>query len=178
MTDRLVVTDRGIGRWADDTIALAIVRSNRPLLAEYLGDLDEAVRLGRAAVPVLRAHGFAALAAIARGWLARHLALAGDLEACRAELAAAEGELAGFELGEALATLGVTRGRLHLGASDLAAARRCAALEGLPVGISSGAVLHAALALARTPAMRGRLVVGIAASFAERYLSTELFAGL
>jgi cysteine synthase A len=60
----------------------------------------------------------------------------------------------------------------------LAAARRCAAAEGLPVGISSGAVLHAALALARDPAMRGGLVVGIAASFAERYLSTELFAGL
>jgi cysteine synthase len=60
----------------------------------------------------------------------------------------------------------------------LAAARRCAAAEGLPVGISSGAVLHAALALARDPALRGGLVVGIAASFAERYLSTELFAGL
>jgi cysteine synthase len=60
----------------------------------------------------------------------------------------------------------------------LAAARRCAAVEGLPIGISSGAVLHAALALARDPAMEGRLVVGIAASFAERYLSTELFAGL
>ena len=60
----------------------------------------------------------------------------------------------------------------------LAAARRCAAAEGLPIGISSGAVLHAALALARDPGMRGGLVVGIAASFAERYLSTELFAGL
>ncbi len=60
----------------------------------------------------------------------------------------------------------------------LAAARRCAAAEGLPIGISSGAVLHAALALARDPALRGGLVVGIAASFAERYLSTELFAGL
>jgi cysteine synthase A len=61
---------------------------------------------------------------------------------------------------------------------SLAAARRCAATEGLPIGISSGAVLHAALALARDPALRGGLVVGIAASFAERYLSTELFAGL
>ena len=38
--------------------------------------------------------------------------------------------------------------------------------------------LHAALEVARDPAMAGRLVVGIAASFAERYLSTELFAGL
>ncbi|UFN51473.1 cysteine synthase A [Roseomonas sp. OT10] len=59
-----------------------------------------------------------------------------------------------------------------------AAARRCARVEGLPVGISSGAVLHAAMDVARDPAMQGRLVVGIAASFAERYLSTELFTGL
>lgn len=59
-----------------------------------------------------------------------------------------------------------------------AAARRCARVEGLPIGISSGAVLHAALRLAREPALAGGLVVGIAASFAERYLSTELFSGL
>ena len=59
-----------------------------------------------------------------------------------------------------------------------AAARRCARLEGLPVGISSGAVLHAMLRLARDPHLEGGLVVGIAASFAERYLSTALFAGL
>lgn len=60
----------------------------------------------------------------------------------------------------------------------LAAARMCARVEGLPVGISSGAVLHAMLGLARRPTLQGRLVVGIAASFAERYLSTDLFAGL
>ncbi|WP_424134854.1 cysteine synthase A [Roseomonas chloroacetimidivorans] len=60
----------------------------------------------------------------------------------------------------------------------IAAARRCAREEGIPIGISSGAVLHAALQVARDPAMEGKLVVGIAASFAERYLSTELFAGL
>jgi cysteine synthase A len=60
----------------------------------------------------------------------------------------------------------------------LAAARRCAREEGLPIGISSGAVLHAALHLARDPALEGGLVVGIAASFAERYLSTALFTGL
>ena len=59
-----------------------------------------------------------------------------------------------------------------------AAARRCARVEGLPVGISSGAVLHAMLGLAQLPEMEGRLIIGIAASFAERYLSTELFAGL
>ncbi|WP_328702548.1 cysteine synthase A [Belnapia mucosa] len=60
----------------------------------------------------------------------------------------------------------------------IAAARRCAQLEGLPVGISSGAMLHAALQVAREPGLRGGLIVGIAPSFAERYLSTELFAGL
>jgi len=60
----------------------------------------------------------------------------------------------------------------------IAAARRCARLEGLPIGISSGAVLHAMLVLARNPEMQGKLIVGIAASFAERYLSTDLFAGL
>ena len=60
----------------------------------------------------------------------------------------------------------------------IAAARRCAREEGIPIGISSGAMLHAALGVARAPDMAGKLVVGIAASFAERYLSTELFAGL
>jgi len=59
-----------------------------------------------------------------------------------------------------------------------AAARQVARLDGVPVGISSGAVLHAMIRLAREPDMEGRLIVGIAASFAERYLSTELFEGL
>ena len=59
-----------------------------------------------------------------------------------------------------------------------AAARECARIEGIPVGISSGAVLHAAIEVAREPALAGRLVIGIAASFAERYLSTELFEGI
>jgi cysteine synthase A len=60
----------------------------------------------------------------------------------------------------------------------IAAARRCARTEGLPIGISSGASLHAALALAADPANAGKLIVSIAPSFAERYLSTPLFAGL
>nr|WP_246514062.1 cysteine synthase A [Neoroseomonas soli] len=60
----------------------------------------------------------------------------------------------------------------------LETARRCAREEGLPVGISSGAALAAAISVARDRAMEGRLVVAIAPSFAERYLSTRLFAGL
>jgi cysteine synthase A len=60
---------------------------------------------------------------------------------------------------------------------SFAAARRCAAVEGLPVGISSGAVLHAMIGLGARKENAGKLIVGIAASFAERYLSTPLFAG-
>lgn len=60
----------------------------------------------------------------------------------------------------------------------IAAARRCAQLEGIPIGISSGAALKAALHLAADPANAGLLIVAIAPSFAERYLSTALFAGL
>jgi cysteine synthase A len=63
-------------------------------------------------------------------------------------------------------------------AESFAAARRCAMIEGLPVGISSGAVLHAMIGLAGKKENAGKLIVGIAASFAERYLSTPLFAGL
>jgi len=64
------------------------------------------------------------------------------------------------------------------GTESFAAARRCAMVEGLPIGISSGAVLHAMLDLAAREENAGKLIVGIAASFAERYLSTPLFAGL
>lgn len=59
----------------------------------------------------------------------------------------------------------------------ITAARLCAREEGLPIGISSGAALHAAMQVAGEPGMQGKLVVAIAPSFAERYLSTELFEG-
>ncbi|MBE7213148.1 MAG: cysteine synthase A [Gluconacetobacter diazotrophicus] len=61
---------------------------------------------------------------------------------------------------------------------SIAAARRCARLEGIPIGISSGSALHAAVGLALLPENAGRRIVAIVPSFAERYLSTSLFAGM
>ena len=60
----------------------------------------------------------------------------------------------------------------------IAAARRCARLDGSPVGMSSGAALHAAHRLASEKKYAGKTIVAIAPSFAERYLSTALFSGL
>ncbi len=57
-------------------------------------------------------------------------------------------------------------------------ARQTARLEGIPVGVSSGAAIAAALEVGARPAMAGKRIVVIVPSFAERYLSTELFAGL
>lgn len=61
--------------------------------------------------------------------------------------------------------------------SDVAfgTAKHVAALDGVPVGISSGAAIAAALQVGSRPEMNSARIVTIIPSFAERYLSTPLF---
>jgi len=57
----------------------------------------------------------------------------------------------------------------------LATARKVARLDGIPVGISSGAALAAALEVGARPELEGKTIVVVVPSFAERYQSTALF---
>ena len=57
-------------------------------------------------------------------------------------------------------------------------AKRVALMEGIPAGISSGAALACAIRLAKRDDMKGRTVVTVLPSCAERYISTVLFDGL
>jgi len=74
--------------------------------------------------------------------------------------------------------LAVLDGVEHVdGPSAIAMARRLAAEEGIFVGISSGANVVAALRLAGRPEAAGKVVVTVAPSTGERYLSTPLWEG-
>ncbi len=70
----------------------------------------------------------------------------------------------------------VVDGIIPVGYDDaVRAARALAAEEGLLVGISSGAALHAATRLALQPENKGKTIVVLLPDTGERYLSTELF---
>ena len=67
-------------------------------------------------------------------------------------------------------------GIIKVNAEDaIKTARDLAEKEGILGGISSGAILKAALDLAKQPENAGKLIVAIVCDFGERYLTTELF---
>jgi cysteine synthase A len=51
-------------------------------------------------------------------------------------------------------------------------------LDGIPIGVSSGAIVWAALQIAKRPENKGKTVVAVVPSSSERYLSTWLFADI
>ena len=59
-----------------------------------------------------------------------------------------------------------------------ATAQEVAKLEGIPCGISSGAAFAAAIEVARMPENKGKTIVVMVPSFAERYMSTDLFEAI
>ena len=56
--------------------------------------------------------------------------------------------------------------------------RQLAKLEGIPGGISTGANVAAALEIAGRPEFKGKRIVTVAPSFAERYITSALFEGV
>ena len=67
---------------------------------------------------------------------------------------------------------------IQVSGEDAFAAGRAAALEeGVLVGISSGAALHAATEVARRPENKGKVIVALLPDSGDRYLSTPLFSG-